>query len=107
MTKKRIVASAISIAATVILVAAAVLCVRFVQAEDMIHSTQSEPVNADRYYIKSAGDTVGVYERGGTLIYVLDVVPSTLPEADQQSLANGIPVKDEKALKQLIEDLTS
>ena len=105
--KKRIVTACVLIAATILLMAGGVFFVRTFQAADASQNTQSEPVPENLYSLKSSGETVGVYDQDGALIYVLDVVVSTLPQADQESLAAGIPVKDEKALKQIIEDLTS
>lgn len=58
------------------------------------------------------GYTVGIYN-GRVAVFsgndaepvsICDVYAAALPEADRQKLAEGIPVPDEKALHDLLED---
>lgn len=67
---------------------------------------QTEPIY--EYVIKEYNGNIAVYKSGETRPRDIYEVPvETLPTEDVKNLESGIPVKDEKELKQLIEDLTS
>ena len=64
-----------------------------------------EKENED-WVLKAYQGKIGVFDRDGTLIEVLDVYLYTLPKTDQRLLEEGIEVHSRKALLALIEDYT-
>ena len=69
------------------------------EAED---NTASEYIE-DAYLIKEYNEKIGIFDKYGTLIQVIDVYIKALPKNDQVELLEGFWVSSEKELYSIIE----
>ncbi len=97
----------IGLAVVVLVLSVSVFFYAIGQSEEVAGAQNSEPITW-QYMIREYNGNIAVYENGTDVPFELYEVPvETLPEEDIKSLQNGIQVRTEQELRQLIEDLTS
>ena len=83
----------------------------FIQTEyvyvvkDEQKETESERTDKEKVYaVREHMGKIGIFDKDGMLINVLDVYVKTLPEADKRMLEEGFEIVGEKQLNAIIED---
>ena len=59
------------------------------------------------WIVKEHDGRIGIFDREGVLLFVLDTYVKTLPEADKRLLGEGIVIETKEQLLSLIEDYTA
>lgn len=59
------------------------------------------------WIVKEYDGRIGIFDREGVLLFVLDTYIKTLPEADKRLLGEGIVIETKGQLLSLIEDYTA
>ncbi len=104
--KKKSIISLIISALLIIFCVFAILLLK--NMENDISEKITQTYQTDSYVIGVYQDKIAIFTQGDTVpIEVFDVYVSTLPEADQKELKNGVLVKGKSELRQVIEDYTS
>ncbi len=68
-------------------------------------SSETEPTSElIGWTLKEHQGQIGIFQKDGTLIRVIETYVKTLPEADRSMLEEGIYADTEQALRSLIED---
>jgi hypothetical protein len=76
------------------------------ESEEVTVPTHNSPETAAPtalYTLTAYNGMIGVFDRGGELVRVINVFVMTLPEAEQEALALGIPAYSEEEMRQIAE----
>jgi hypothetical protein len=76
------------------------------ESEEVTVPTHNSPETAAPtalYTLAAYNGMIGVFDRGGELVRVINVFVMTLPEAEQEALAMGIPAYSEEEMRQIAE----
>jgi hypothetical protein len=76
------------------------------ESEEVTVPTHNSPETAAPtalYTLAAYNGMIGVFDRGGELVRVINVFVMTLPEAEQEALALGIPAYSEEEMRQIAE----
>ncbi|MDF2567242.1 MAG: BofC C-terminal domain [Oscillospiraceae bacterium] len=104
--KKSILYSLVSVS-TLLLIIAIMFVVNFFSSKDILKISTQEPKTTYMYVLKEHENNVGVYDyKTQEHLFDLEITIDSLPEYDQSQLKSGIKIKDDTALKSIIEDFT-
>ena len=76
------------------------------ESEEVTVPTHNSPETAAPtalYTLAAYNGMIGVFDQGGELVRVINVFVMTLPEAEQEALAMGIPAYSEEEMRQIAE----
>ena len=76
------------------------------ESEEVTVPTHNSPETAAPtalYTLAAYNGMIGVFDRGGELVRVINVFVMTLPQAEQEALAMGIPAYSEEEMRQIAE----
>ena len=79
---------------------------RLPESEEVTVPTHNSPETAAPtalYTLAAYNGMIGVFDRGGELVRVINVFVMTLPQAEQEALAMGIPAYSEEEMRQIAE----
>jgi hypothetical protein len=79
---------------------------QFPESEEVTVPTHNSPETAAPtalYTLAAYNGMIGVFDQGGELVRVINVFVMTLPEAEQEALAMGIPAYSEEEMRQITE----
>ena len=76
------------------------------QTSPQENETNTTEVN-EGWVVKEYEGRIGIFNREGVLLYVLDTYVKTLPAADKRLLGEGIVIETQAELMSLIEDYTA
>ncbi len=74
------------------------------ETESTESDTTSPTSESVGWILKEYHGQIGIFQRDGTLIHVIDTYIKTLPEADRSMLGEGIYADTEQELRALIQD---
>ena len=75
----------------------------YVYVSENIETSPVESESEDGWLVQTYNDKIGIFDKHGTLIQVLDVYIKTLPKVDQAELQEGFWIRSEKELYSIIE----
>ena len=75
----------------------------YVYVSTEVENTTDTEYTEDSYLIKEHNKKIGIFDKHGTLIQVIDVYIKALPKNDQVELLEGFWVSSEKELYSIIE----
>jgi hypothetical protein len=76
------------------------------ESEEVTVPTHNSPETAAPtalYTLTAYNGMIGVFDQGGELVRVINVFVMTLPQAEQEALAMGIPAYSEEEMRQIAE----
>jgi hypothetical protein len=76
------------------------------ESEEVTVPTHNSPETAAPtalYTLAAYNGMIGVFDQGGELVRVINVFVMTLPQAEQEALAMGIPAYSEEEMRQIAE----
>lgn len=71
---------------------------------EQISTEEPKPITESGWIVKEHMGKIGIFQKDGTLLQVLDTYVKTLPEADQTLLGEGFEIFTQSELNAIIED---
>ena len=71
---------------------------------EQIPTEEPKPITESGWIVKEHMGKIGIFQKDGTLLQVLDTYVKTLPEADQTLLGEGFEILTQSELNAIIED---